>query len=388
MPDPADVSEEQLWGLAPDAPPQIAQAPPPARTPAPVVPQRPVISEAQRWGTEALPGQTRDAPYALDVGPPPTAMQGPTTQQSVDDAREWDIAKQEEIKAYQSNPLSITDYSPVPPAFTREQHQDWTRYQQAQEVLNRMQVSDPKQFRLFKPQVDQMRKRIDTEVKARDTQLAKVRQETLKRDDAPYQSPEARDKTASVLETHVTKEIDKTIAKATSGNPKLQREGDYDLTVSGITTLSKPLPGKEKEKPNATNRDYTPLRDLSTDLATHNRGLPNDAAVRYGIMLATPGGGTDENGNPIPGYNGRFGMGATNYKVIGRDDLGNVLVQMSNGQRLRVPPMSYRTAMTARQQGAQRARTWEDEYKKSQQPGMIRRAIDWGLKSVIPEKGF
>jgi len=182
--------------------------------------------------------------------------------------------------------------------------------------------------------------------------------------------------------------VTKIAGNVTSRDPPTARQSDYDLSVSPITTMSKPLPGVDpKAKPDATNRDYTPLRDAATDIAIHNRGLPGDASVRYAIQLGTPGGGTDEKGNQLQGYNGHYGAGATNYRVIGRDDLDNVLVQMSDGKRLRVPGYTFRNLTTARQQGVQRARAWEDEYKKSQEPGLVRRALNWGL-SVIPEKGF
>lgn len=374
MPDP---SEADLWGLKPDAP----ASPPPMATPAPLN-----FSEGQKWGTEALPGQTRAAPHALATDAP-LIQSGPVNQQALDDAREFDLSKKEEIDAYQNNRLSVIDYSPLPDAFTREQHQDWNRLKQAEDVLARIQAANPKEYRLFKPQVDQMRRRIDNDVKARAEQGNRTRREQLARDDAPYQSVEQRDKTSAAMETHVGSTVTKIAGDLASNNTATARQADYDVTVSPITTMSKALPGKESEKPNATNRDYTPLRDAATDIAIHNRGMPPDKATRYAIIIGTPGGGTNEKGEQVPGFNGRRGMGATNYKVIGRDDLGNVLVQMNDGQRMRIPGQTFKALAKARQQGEQRAREFETKYKQSQEPGMIRRAINWGV-SKIPETGF
>jgi hypothetical protein len=191
------------------------------------------------------------------------------------------------------------------------------------------------------------------------------------------------------MNTHVTNAVNDSIANVGSKDPETQRRADYTLSVSPLTTMSNPKPGSDPNaKPDPTNRDYTPLRNAATDLAVHNRNLPPEVAVRAAIQIGTPGGGTDKDGKLVPGVNGRTGAGATNYKVIGRDDLDNVMVETRDGLRLRVPGYTYRQLMLARQQGSQRAKTWEQDYKKSQEPGMLRQAIDWGLKQVIPEKGF
>jgi hypothetical protein len=386
MADPG--SEAELWGLTPNTPPPPATGQgPPAQVPVQTPPPPLVQSEAQRWGTEAMPGQTRPAPYALDTGAPPIPQQGPITQAHVDDAREWDINKQEEIDAFTKNKLSVLDYKQLPDAFTAQQHPEWGKLQTSKEMLS--QVTNPKEAKGLEPLVRRLETRIQHDVEQRNKQLTTTRREQLARDDAPYQSVEARDKTAAAMTQHVGTTINDVIANVGSNDPKTARQADYDLTVSPIMTMSRPKPGADtKAKPDATNRDYTPLRDAATNLAIHNRSLPDGAsAVRYAIKIATPGGGTDDNGKPVAGYNGRLGMGAANYKVIGRDDLDNVLVQMDDGKRLRVSGDTYRNLLTARQQGAQRARQWEADYKKSQEPGLVRRAMNWGL-SVIPEKGF
>lgn len=363
-------SEAERWGLVPTAPPGNGQ-------PTPATPPPLGQSEAQKWGTEP----------ALDTGPPPVPQQGPVTQEPIDDAREFDINKQSEIDAFSKNKLSVIDYKPLPDAFPREQHPEWGKLQTSKEMLS--QIADPKEAKALEPMVRRMEMRINRDVEQRNRQLTTTRREQLARDDAPYQSVEARDKTASAMAAHVGTAVNDTIANLGSNDPPTQRLADYNLTVSPLTTMSRPKPGTDpKAKPDATNRDYGPLRDAATSLATHNRSLPDgESAVRYAIKLGTPGGGTDDKGKPIPGHNGRFGAGATNYKVIGRDDLDNVLVEMDDGKRLRVPGDTFRTLTTARQQGAQRARQWELDYKKSQEPGMLRRAMNWGL-SVIPEKGF
>lgn len=381
-------SEAELWGLTPTPPPTGGGQPTPTPTPTQTTTQPPVVqSEAQQWGTEAMPGQTRAAPYALDTGPPPVPQQGPITQQHVDDAREFDINKQSEIDAYTKNKLSVADFKPLPDAFNKEQHPEWGKLQTSKEMLS--QITNPKEYKALEPMVRRMESRIAHDVDQRNKQQTAERRVKMQHEDAPYQSVEERDKTASAMNTHVTTAVNDTIANIGSNDPPTQRQADYNLTVSPLMTMSKPKPGADpKAKPDAMNRDYTPLRNASTSLAIHNRSLPDgESAVRYAIKIGTPGGGTDDKGKPIPGHNGRYGMGATNYKVIGRDDLDNVLVEMDDGKRLRVPGDTFRNLSIARQQGAQRARQWELDFKKSQEPGWVRQQINKGL-SLIPEKGF
>jgi hypothetical protein len=333
-------------------------------------------------------GRPLETPQAIKVGAPPVpADRSAITQEHVDDNHEWARANEDEINAYTKNKLSVLDYKPLPDAFTAEQHPEYGKLQTSKEMLS--QITNPKEAKALEPMVRRMEARINHDVEQRNKQLTTTRREQLARDDAPYQSVEARDKTASAMATHVGTAVTNTTADLASNNPAAARQADYDLTVSPLMTMSRPKPGSDaKAKPDATNRDYGPLRDAATALATHNRSLPDgEAAVRYAIKLGTPGGSIDDKGKSTPGYNGRHGMGATNYKVIGRDDLDNVLVEMDNKVRLRIPGDTYRNLLTARQQGAQRARQWELDYKKSQEPGLVRRAMNWGL-SVIPEKGF
>ena len=382
MADPYAVegSVADQWGLTPNPPPANGQ-PLPASTPAPQF----NISESQRWGTEQMPGQQpRPAPYALDTSPPPVPA-GPLGQQSVDDAREFDRNRQEEIEAYK-RPLSVLDWSELPAAYSREQHPEWSKLQTAKEMA--ANITNPKERVQADRLVNQLERRINNEAKAQDQDRARVRREQLANKDAPFTSPEARQKTAEVMNSAVGTVMNNTFGNLTSRDPALARQSDYDLMTSPIMTMSIPKPGSDpKAKPAADNRDFTPFVEAATSIAVHNRNLPNEKAARAVMIMASPGGGTDEQGKQQPGFNGRTGSGATNYKVLGRDDLGNVMVQLVDGTRLRVPGETFRNLSTARQQGVQRARTWETEYKKSQEPGMIRRAVNWGL-SVIPEKGF
>lgn len=385
------MNQEELWGLKPEAPPttptQLPQQAPQQR------PALPDISESQRWGTTAMPGQTRPAPYAFDTGAPPTPgydpSKAPPSQAQVDDAREWDLNKEQEINAYATNRLSTTDYRPLPDAVTPQQHPDWQNLQIAKE---RLAQQDPRTIKRLTPQLNKWEADINAQTKAANSKAMAERRVKLQHEDAPYQSVEQRQKTADVVSQAVGKEVDAIGANVNSRDQASARQADYNLAVSPVTTMSRPLPGAEKDKPNSTNRDYTLLRDAATDIAVHNRHLPDaNAAVRYVIKLGTPAGGTDEKGNQGQGFNGRYGAGATYYKVIGRDDLDNVLVQFDDGMRLRVPGYTYRQTMLARQQGMQRGRAWEENYKKSQEDDWgqrIKQGIDWGLKTFIPSKGF
>jgi hypothetical protein len=372
-------SEQEQWGFTPGAPPALAQADPPAMQgpgpapapmPAPAPPRAgaldtgapPQMPEASRWGT----------------APPPPALA------QVDDNAEFENNRQDEINAYRNKQLSIIgNNDELTAGFTREQHPEFGKLVEAEAALSR--IANPKEARALKPQVDLLRKRIDHEVQARDQQLRTQRREQLARDDAPYQSPDARAKTAEVIDKSLQGALSRTLAGLGAKDPATARVSDYDLTVSPLTTMSKPNPGADpKAKADGTNRDYTPLRDAATEIAVHNRGLSNDATMTYLLKLGTPGGGTDEKGNQLRGYNGRYGAGATNYKVIGRDEVDNVLVEMDDGKRLRVPGFVFRQITTARLQGVKRAKEWENDYKKSQEPSLLGRV----LKSVIPEKGF
>lgn len=385
MPDPdIQPSEQQLWGLTPGVPPALVPAQVQAQVQPQVQPQQaPVITPAP---------SPPPPPSAIDTGVPPQTPESsrwgtepsPDAVGKIDDNFEFNSNRQEEIKNFRNRTLSVIDHSELPPAFRREQHPEYGRLSEAEQLLSRM--TNRKEISMYKPQVDAMRKRIDHEVDARDRAARTTRREQLAREDAPYMSPDAKQKVASIMDQTLQTEITDDVAKLQSKKPEVARQADYDLAVGPWTTMSKPKPGADPdEKPSATNRDYRPLRDAAASLNLHNRNLvSNEASVRYLVKLATPGGGSDEKGNQLKGYNGRYGAGATNYKVIGRDDLDNVFVEMNDGMRLRVPKQVFNQAEQARLQGVQRAKQWELNYKKSQEPGWISRT----LKSIIPEKGF
>ena len=376
MPDPdVQASEEQLWGLTPGVPPALA----------------PTQAQAQAQPAPA-PAAPTPAPSAIDTGVPPQVPEtsrwgteeSPDRVAQVNDAEEFETNRREERRLFGSSVRSVIgDNAELPSAFRRENHPEYGKLTAAEQAL--AETRDPKVVRQFKPQVEQLRKKIDHEVQVRDQQARATRREQLARDDAPYTSPDARAKTAETMNTPITTAVADAVAQAGHKDPKIARQWDYNVTVSPITTMSKPKGGTSPdEKFNPANRDFTPLRDAATSIATHNRGLSNDASVFYSIKLGTPGGGTDDKGNQVKGFNGRYGAGATNYKVVGRDDLDNWLLQMDDGKKLRVPDFEYKQFTTARLQGVKRAKEWEENYKKQQQPGLLGRALEY----VIPKKGF
>lgn len=384
MADPNVPSEAEQWGLTPDAPPTIPQQPQQQQKPQP----SPLnLSEPQRWGTEPMPGETRSAPYGLNTGPPPVKEGAPIVQSDVDDAREWDRSKQAEIDAYTRGPvLSGTDYKPIPQQNTVEQHQDYQRYMNAQQMLG--SITDRKERTELGGMIKQLGQRIQHDTDQKNRLALQAHKEQLAAQDAPYQTVEARDKTVSAMTQHVTNVLNDTFARAGSNNASENRQASFDMGASPIITMSRPKPGtNEKDPPTAENRDYSTLIAAAADLATHNRKFVNNAdAVRAIIRMGTFGGGTGQDADQS-GFNGRKGMGAANYRVIGRDASDNFLVEMNNGVRLRVPPDTMRLIVNSRQQSAQRARQWQTDYDKSQQPGLFRQGLNEVLK-LIPEKGF
>lgn len=374
MADTDTLSEEEKWGFTPDAPAvEQAQAPPQEE-------RRPPTQLAQAappaaLDTRAPPQMPESAKWGLT--PPPASLG------QIDDNAEYEANRKAEVEAFKNRLSIIGNHEPLPPAFRREQHPEFAKLSEAEATF--AQLTDKNEIRRFKPQVDALRKRIDHEVQVRDQQARITRREQLANADAPYTSPENRARTADVISKSLGDAVTANVGNLGSRDPAIARQADYDLAVSPLTTLSRPKPGMDpKAKPDGTNRDYTALRDAVTDISVHNRGVSNEAAVNYVLKIGTPGGGTDEKGNNVVGYNGRYGAGATNYKVIGSDDLDNVMVQMNDGKVLRVPGQTFRQLMIARLQGVQRAKQWEIDYKKSQEPGILGRV----LKSVIPEKGF
>ena len=397
MADPYVVDDAQAqWGLKPDAPPAPAPqpgAPQPAPQPVPLN-----YSERQKWGTQPLPGGTRggatdpdtgqryEVPHALDTAPPPVPP-GPPVQSAVDDAREWDRSKEDEITAFSKGPpLSVTDYKPVPETYSEQQHPMYERYTNAQGMVS--QLTDKRERAEGDKMVKQMGDRIKADTAAKNRQATAAHREQMARDDAPYQTVEARDKTVGAMTTHVTNVLNDTFGRSQSNDPTEQRQASFDMSASPIITMSRPKPGtNEKDPPSAENRDYSTLVAAASDLAVHNRKFVNNAdAVRAIIRMGTFGGGTGKDADQ-PGFNGRKGMGAANYKVIGRDVSDNFLVEMNNGVRLRVPPDTMRLIVNSRQQSAQRARQWQTDYDKSQQSSLFRQGLNEVLK-LIPEKGF
>lgn len=335
-----------------------------------------------------FPGQQGDSPPAappgaLNTGAPPVTpgvipVQGQGQQQpaqppapAFDDEGQYRQAEQIEEDSYAKNLLDASGRRPLLGQLERHPEQD--KLDEAKELFG--QITDPKQRRMFEPQIRQLQARIDRDLKAQELRAKEQRRDQLHQIDAPRETVKARADTANVMSSEIDNIAAGITANRTSRDPKTARQADYDTVTSPLSTMS-------KQKPDGTV-SYEPLRNVAASIATYNRLPSNDLAVQYALTMGSPVG-TDEKGQPLPGYNGVKGKGATNYKVLGRDARDNYLVEMPDQKVLRVDPYTFNQLRRARAAGYKAAQQWEKDQQEKNKPGIVTKI----MQAVIPEKGF
>jgi len=209
---------------------------------------------------------------------------------------------------------------------------------------------------------------MNADLKAENLETRKRHEEELKKADAKWEDPAEREKNAGVVGNHIDTVARETEAWAKHKDPVIRKQNDYDFKVGPLTTM-------RRAKPDGTY-DYQPLRDATNTIIMLNGGLSNEKALQNALRLGSPVGFDDKTGQPLYGYNGRRGAGAANYKVLGRDMRNNVVVEMNDGTKLRMPPSLLDEFVNARERGYANAREWEKKNKAAQEPGLIGRAYN------------
>jgi hypothetical protein len=318
----------------------------------------------------------------VQTGPPPVPGQPPDIvddESELKQQREEDRNKQTRIVQHDSN-------DPLPQARQAKDHPYYDSFTQASNVINQKDAErswpNSKVRDKYVAELNKLRSRIDSETKAANKEVEDKRKEELKAMNAPFQTPEQRDKTATVMTTPINRLADAKQVEADAGGDK-GLQASYNIRTSPLTTMSR----KTKDKDGNETVDYTPFRDAVTSIAMLNghTNLSNDQVVNYGMQIGMPGGGIDPaTGKQIVGMNGRKGAGATNYEVLGRDASGIVRIRMRDGRELRVDRDTLSTFEQARERAYKEGKAWEEEQKKANAPTFGGRI----LRAIIPRKGF
>jgi hypothetical protein len=332
-------------------------------------------------GGASLEGLTEAGGRLLDVVKgkdlPPEKPSAPVPY---NDYEEHESAKRQAQDIYDKNLLSHDDSNtPIKPAIRREDHPlaaDLKRAGDIIESLPNVTKQDQARRKTYEAQYNRMAARIDRDTKAAEDQAKKARQEELKALNSNYENVPARDKTAEVMKTHVDNYKTDLQNKVDAND----QQAAFSLRISPLTTMGTERKDKEGNKV----MDYTPLRDASARIALLNKDISNEAAVKYAVAIGSYAGGTDEKGNHVPGRNGRYGSGATNYTVLGKDESGMYKIKMADGRTLRVDKYTMDQFDNARIRGAQEAAAWEKEQREKARPTIGGRI----LRAVIPPKGF
>ena len=369
---------------------QIAQAPPPPPpAAAPALPSYFDLRQPQAPSVSPSgvpPAAPASAPTAVQTTAPPPAgapaAPAGVPAYDVDPKADEDNYQQSQIyeqSQYDKNVLSHKTGRATPIDVNEKQHPEWENYNAIMQDWKGL--SSAEQRARAKP-VQQMWNRIQADTKRINADNREKRRAEAHGLDAPRLTPEAREKTASLMEGYVQQEADKVTAASQHANPAIRRQNEFELKTSPITTMT------YKDRDGKTN--LQPFRDAVTSLAQLNDGVSNDQIVRYGLALGSPVGFDDTTGKPLPGMNevgGKkiAGKGATNYRVLGRDAADNWIVEMPDQQQIRIPPQTYRNLQKARERGYENAKKWREGDKAAKEQKGLGTRI---LETIIPPKGF
>jgi hypothetical protein len=321
----------------------------------------------------ASPVTPVQAPGALQTTPPPGLTPEVKPQPEFDDESEYQASLKQEADLYKKNLLDADGRQPLLGGLSPEQHPEWSKLQEAKQLFS--QLTNPKEMKAFEPRIRALERKVQVDMQAQERRVRQQHTEELRRLDAPREDVKKRDETAGIMGQHIDSFAAEIANNKASRDPATARKADFDIATSPLTTMA-------KKKPDDT-MDYTPLRNAVTSIATYNRNLPNEMAVKYALAIGSPVG-TDEKGQPVPGQNGIKGKGATSYKVLGQDARGNYLLEFPDQKVLRVPSDTYYALGQARTAGYAQMKKWEQAQAEAAKPGLIERT----MKRIIPEKGF
>ena len=367
-------------------PVQVAEAQPAAPAPAQPPAALPGYYDLRTSQGDAAPDA--QPPTAVQTTAPPAPGQQQPQQPAqqpayvIDDKIDEDDYQQSQLNEatlYDKNVLSHKTGRAQPLDVTPQQHPEWDNFQSIMEDWKKM---TPKEQAARRMPVQQMYNRIQSDTKRAQADLREKRRAEAHGLDAPRLTREASEKTSSLMDGYLTQEQQAVIAGTTQGPPEKRRQNDFNLKTSPLTTMSITGPDGKKSS--------EPLRNAVTSVAQLNDGVYNEQIVRYVLAIGSPVGFDDKSGVPLPGRNdvgGKVihGKGATNYKFLGRDAADNVMVEMDDGQQLRIPPQTYRNLQRARERGYEEAKKWRTADKAAREEKGLGTRI---LETIIPKKGF
>jgi hypothetical protein len=361
-----DVPVRDQWGLPPEQEQQVAEAPRPPTvldTPAPPLPVRPSID----WNAPVQGDQP-----ALDTGKPPTP--GVKPPDDVNDFEELKAADLEEEARYKELRSHRGNYDLLKDTVDPKAHPLYPKLERAQQLFNGMTKQEQARW---KPQIQSLGRQIMAETKAQNDKVkAELKVQAIQAD-APYEDTTKRERTGTTIGTHIDEVAGDNKAKAEDRDPKIAAQGEFNIVVSPLTTMS------NKKRDGTVS--YEPLRDAATAIATLNGRMQPDVAVKHVMSMATPYGWDPETGKALTGFNGKRGAGARTYQVIGRDIRDNYLVVTKDGTHLRVDPDTMAQIRQAHSLGYKAGQKWmADRKAKADQPDWLTRQ----LNSIIPGKGF
>jgi hypothetical protein len=296
-------------GQAPVAPPSAAPAPAPA-VPTPVPPPAPPPP------VEPAPGP------AIDTQAPSQVTEMPT-----DDNIELDKARREDESVLQDKILSHYGDNRF---ITRKPNLGDYNYQSDPEYATLQQAHEYIKQRAGGEKPAQVNQAINL-IKAKEAALRKKYETNWKTDLDAWKKTEAEqvkgaegDKLVGTGQQQIWGSIDTqrdTLAKNFEAK-KTTPQGEMEHAGAATTTM----------KPGAFNEATMRLGQLNN--------LPPERASEILLHLAGPNGQ----------FNNRKGIAAANYRLMGRDVVGNVWLDTENG-KVRVPPGTFDQIEAARQKG-------------------------------------
>jgi hypothetical protein len=310
---PGGIGLPPMQGL--DQPDPSQMQPPPA---APAPPQAPAIQTGPGYGAFAQAAGLPVSGQATPIGTAP-----PPAEEDVDDNAVNKQALDEDAKALDNTLSHYGDnrfLTPMPKQQDYRTDPEYQTLQAAQEYIQqhagtRKPAEIARAYNMVKAKQTALQKRYDNDYKSQYNQWKLSEAEQLK-------GIEGDKLTGTGLEQNW----------ATADTAR-------DTIAKNLTEIKGPNADLEKAGAATTNMAPSNFSETTVRLGQFNN-LPPQRASELVMHLAAPNGA----------YNGRKGVAAANYKVIGSDAVGNVWLQ-TDGGKIRVPPNTYDQINRARQKG-------------------------------------
>lgn len=337
---------------------QLPPAPLPAPAPARVTPvQAPVQTPAQQTvePQAMVPGaaaqgqvaQQADVQAMQPLVPPAMVPGAPAQTQLTETDDEVGSHKrqiEDDEKNYRSTPRShLGRHDTIePPNLPQIQTDpDFAALQRIKQLAGTLGPKERKEAdAIYNRGLARLHKKVDAEQKRLREEFKAKQTDDLKKIDEHHETLQTRDETASKMDTYISQQRTKLEQDGANTDPKVGRKHLFDLKVGPQGTL----------EPHR-------IREAMMAITALNPWMTTDQAYRAVSVLASPGP-TNPKEDKEP-FNGIWGKGGANYKVLSPDLRGNYLVQLQDGTVLRLKPSAYAIVQYGREEGWKRARTFE-----------------------------